>query len=66
MQDNENLDLQSLIDKYENMLLTGTKIYFDADEFALLADYYFSLDDYTFADNIVDDGLKIQIGSAHV
>ena len=63
MQDNENLDLQSLIDKYENMLLTGTKIYFDADEFALLADYYFSLDDYTFADNIVDDGLKIHPGN---
>ena len=36
-------DISSLVEKYEQMLAFGRKIYFDADEFAALADHYNSL-----------------------
>lgn len=64
MQNNENIDIQALMDKYENMLLTGKMLYFDADEFAVLADYYMSIDDYIFADSIIDDGLMMHPGNS--
>lgn len=64
MQDNEDIDIQALMDKYENMLLTGKMLYFDADEFAVLADYYLSIDDYVFADGIIDDGLIMHPGNS--
>lgn len=64
MQNNENIDIQALMDKYENMLLTGKMLYFDADEFAVLAEYYISIDDYTFADSIIDNGLLMHPGNS--
>ena len=36
-------DISSPVKKYEQMLAFGRKIYFDADEFATLADHYNSL-----------------------
>lgn len=66
MQNNENIDIQALLDKYEDMLLSGKMSYFDADEFAALADYYISIDDYIFADSIIEDGLKMHPGNAEL
>ena len=65
MKDNENeLDITSLIEKYENMQSLGKKIYFDADEFALLADYYSSGGDHAEAELLIEEGLKIHPGSS--
>ena len=41
MEDNE-LALDSLVEKYENMQSLGKNIYLDADEFAILIEYYSS------------------------
>ena len=39
MEENET-DITPLIEKYEQMRALGRNIYFDADEFALLAEFY--------------------------
>lgn len=58
MQNNsDRKDIRALIDRYENMLLSGKKVYFDTDEFEILADYYMSVDDNTYAEEIIDEGL---------
>ncbi len=59
MNNNGGADIQALIHKYENMLISGKKVYFDADEFEVLADYYLSIGDNEYADNIIDEGLRI-------
>lgn len=41
------------------MQLIGKKIYFDADEFAVLADYYNSLGDNEQAEEIIEEGLRM-------
>jgi len=43
--DEELDDISSLVEKYEQMRMFGRKIYFDADEFAVLADHYNGLGD---------------------
>ncbi len=43
--DEELDDISSLVEKYEQMSMFGRKIYFDADEFAVLADHYNNLGD---------------------
>ncbi|MDO5666088.1 MAG: tetratricopeptide repeat protein [Bacteroidia bacterium] len=53
----EELDISSLVERYEQMQLFGKKIYFDADEFAMLADYYNSLGDNKEAEDIINEGL---------
>ena len=63
MEDNE-LDLDSLVEKYENMQALGKNIYLDADEFAMLIEYYSSEGDQDEAETLVDEGLKIHPGSA--
>ncbi len=35
-----DIDITPLIEKYEQMRALGKKIYLDADEFAILAEYY--------------------------
>lgn len=45
------------------MLVSGKNIYFDADEYEELADYYDKLDDVETAKEIVDLGLKIHPGN---
>ncbi len=59
MNNNEETDIQALIERYENMLLSGKKAYFDADEFEVLADYYLSIDDSEYAEAVIDEGLRI-------
>ncbi|MBK5194448.1 MAG: tetratricopeptide repeat protein [Proteiniphilum sp.] len=62
MDDNE-LDITSLVEKYEQMRTKGKKMYFDADEFALLAEYYNAEGDNDEAEQLVMEGLKMHPGS---
>lgn len=62
MEDNE-LDINSLIEKYEHMRALGRKIYFDADEFAMLAEYYNAEGDNEEAEELINEGLKMHPGS---
>lgn len=62
MEDNE-LDISLLIEKYENMRALGRKIYFDADEFAMLAEYYNAEGDNEEAEELINEGLKMHPGS---
>src|SRR5690554_7178362 len=63
MEDNE-LDISSLVQKYEHMQALGKNIYLDADEFALLAEYYSSGGDNEEAELLIEEGLKIHPGSS--
>ena len=62
MEEND-LDINELVQRYEQMRYMGKNIYFDADEFALLADYYNDFGDSSEADIIVDTGLSMHPGS---
>ena len=59
----EDIDIQSLLDRYEQMLLIGKNIYFDADEFAALADFYESEGDSEEANSLVELGLSMHPGN---
>ena len=63
MDDNE-LDIDALVEKYENMQAQGKNIYLDADEFAVLVDYYSSGGDQDEAETLIVEGLKIHPGSS--
>ena len=65
MDDNE-LDITSLIEKYEHMRVLGRKIYFDADEFAMLAEYYNAEGDNEEAEELINEGLKMHPGSSEL
>lgn len=43
--------------------MLGKAMYFDADEFASLADYYNSEGDSEEAERLIDEGLKMHPGS---
>jgi len=62
MEDNE-LDINLLIEKYEHMRALGKKIYFDADEFVMLAEYYNAEGDNEEAEELINEGLKMHPGS---
>lgn len=62
MEDNE-LDITALVEKYEHTRLLGKKMYFDADEFAMLAEYYNSGGDNEEAELLIEEGLKMHPGS---
>ncbi len=55
----EERDITELLSRYEQMLLTGKSMYFDADEYDDLAEYYDELDDIETAREIVALGLSI-------
>lgn len=59
-----NIDITSLVEKYENMRALGKKMYFDADEFALLADFYHSEGDTLESELLIEEGLKMHPGSS--
>ncbi|MDD2314568.1 MAG: tetratricopeptide repeat protein [Proteiniphilum sp.] len=61
--DDSELDITSLVEKYEQMRALGKKYYFDADEFALLAEYYNSGGDNEEAEELISEGLKMHPGS---
>lgn len=52
-------DISDLIARYEHMLISGKPVYFDADEYDELAEYYDKLDDLDSARDIVAQGLAI-------
>lgn len=52
-------DISDLIARYEQMLVSGKSVYFDADEYDELAEYYDKLDDLDSARDIVVQGLRI-------
>lgn len=52
-------NIYDLISRYEQMLVSGKSVYFDASEYDELAEYYDSLDDYETANEIVEIGLTI-------
>lgn len=52
-------DISELIKRYEQMVLSGRSIYFDAEEFGYLAEYYDIIDDIDSAKGIVEKGLLI-------
>ncbi|MEA4918975.1 tetratricopeptide repeat protein [Proteiniphilum sp.] len=62
MEDND-LDINFLIEKYEHMRALGRKMYFDADEFAMLAEYYNAEGDNEEAEELINEGLKMHPGS---
>ena len=55
----ENIDIQSLVQKYEQMCASGKKIYFDPEEFALLAEHYNAVGDDEKSINLIEEGLAI-------
>ena len=57
-------DISDLVRRYEQKLASGKAVYFDADEFDVLAEYYDAQNDVTTAREIVEDGLKIHPESA--
>ncbi|MFV0330682.1 MAG: tetratricopeptide repeat protein [Dysgonomonas sp.] len=56
-------DILELIKRYEQAVESGKNIYFDADEFGDLAEYYDSQDEIDIAREIVDTGLSIHPGN---
>ena len=65
MDDNDQ-DIKALIEKYEQMRYMGKNIYFDSDEFAALAEYYYDFGDISEADDIADAGLEMHTGNAQL
>ena len=63
MEQNE-ADITSLVEKYEQMRALGKNIYFDADEFALLAEYYNAEGDNDEAEQLIREGLRMHPGSS--
>ena len=64
--DNNDIDINDLIQKYEQMRYMDKNIYFDADEFAMLADYYNDFGDTSEAEHIVEIGLGMHPGSSEL
>lgn len=56
-------DVSELVRRYEQMLVSGKSIYFDADEFDELAEYYESFEDFETASDIVESGLEMHPGN---
>lgn len=52
-------NISSLLERYEQMLTSGKSVYFDADEYDELADYYDKLDEIETAKEIIRLGLSI-------
>lgn len=65
MEDND-IDIRGLIKKYELMRYEGKSIYFDPDDFAVLADYYNDFGDISEAKYIVEFGLGMHPGSTQL
>jgi tetratricopeptide (TPR) repeat protein len=54
---NENINIDSLVHKYEQACAFGKKLYLDAEEFALLAEHYNVSGDDERAVELIDEGL---------
>ncbi|NLZ96262.1 MAG: tetratricopeptide repeat protein [Bacteroidales bacterium] len=61
-----DIDINALIKRYELMRYEGKSIYFDPDDFAVLADYYNDFGDISEAKYIVKIGLDMHPGSTQL
>lgn len=61
--DEEQDDISSLVEKYEQMRMFGKKMYLDADEFAALVDYYNGIGDIEQGEEIIEEGLRMHPAS---
>ena len=55
----DEIDINALLNKYEQALADDKKIYFDADEFATLAEYFGEMDNIVRAKLLIDEGLHM-------
>ena len=60
----EELDITALVEKYEQMRAFGKKMYLDADEFAMLAEYYNAQGNNEEAEFLIEEGLKMHPASS--
>lgn len=58
-----DIDINELIKRYELMRYEGKSVYFDPDDFAVLADYYNDFGDISEAEYIIDIALGMHPGS---
>ena len=58
-----DIDINELIKRYELMRYEGKSVYFDPDDFAILADYYNDFGDISEAEYIIDIALGMHPGS---
>lgn len=61
---NDETDINALVEKYEQMRALGRNVYFDADEFALLAEHYNEEENNEEAERLIEEGLKMHPGNA--
>lgn len=61
-----DIDINELIHKYELMRYEGKSVYFDPDDFAILADYYNDFGDISEAEYIIDIALEMHPGSTEL
>ena len=61
-----DIDINALIKRYELMRYEGKSIYFDPDDFAILADYYNDFGDISEAEYIIKIGLDMHPGSTQL
>lgn len=64
--DNKNINITDLIKKYEQMRYMNKKFYFDADEFAMIANYYIKKKDTLEAESVVNIGLGMHPHSSEL
>lgn len=57
--DDERRAIMELVERYEEMQMMGKTVYFDADEFVLLAEFYLEMGTNEVAEEIVDEGIRI-------
>ena len=66
MDENEDLDINELIERYEQMRALGKSMYLDADEFSLLIDYYAGMGDMDEAETLIEQGMRMHPGSPEI
>lgn len=64
--DNKNININDLIQKYEQMRYVNKKLYFDADEFGMLANYFNKKKDVSEAKRVVNLGLGMHPRSSEL
>lgn len=60
------MDITDLVSKYEEMRASDSKMYFDAEDFILLAEYYKMEDDFDEVDKIIEVAMSIHHGNGEL
>lgn len=64
--DNKNINITDLVKKYEQMRYMNKRIYFDGDEFAMIAKYYIKSKNTVEAERVVNIGLDMHPDSSEL